>query len=127
MKKAIGIILLAAILAVGGFYGMKYYNETYKESPAYALVPNQVPKKEQSRDANDKIVPNSITYDYNFDFVKEDGTHQTMHFALEGADVKPFTPGAYIKADISQKRVTKGPNEINKTDVPKNVQDKLAK
>lgn len=127
MKKVIGIVIAAVLIGVGVFYGMKYYNDTYKDVPAYALVPAQVPTKEQTRDDNGKTVPNSITYKYNFDFVKANGEHQKMSFILEGADVKPFTPGSYVKADISPKRVTKGPNEVQKTDVPKNVQTELAK
>lgn len=127
MKKALGIIILAVIVVVGGFYGMKYYNTTYKDVPAYALVPNQVPTKEQTRDDNGKTVPNSTTYKYNFDFVKANGDHQKMGFTLEGADVQPFTPGSYVKANISEKRVTQGPNEVQKTDVPKNIQTELAK
>ncbi|CAH0418840.1 YxeA family protein [Periweissella ghanensis] len=127
MKKAIGIVILAVLVAVGGFYGYKYYDATYQDVPAYALVPNQVPTKEQTRDDNGKTVPNSITYKYHFDFVKANGQHQKMSFILEGADIKPFTPGSYVKAKISEKRVTQGPNEVQKTDVPKNVQTELAK
>ncbi|MCM0598295.1 DUF1093 domain-containing protein [Periweissella fabalis] len=126
MKKVIGIILLAIIVALGSFYGLKYYNATYKDVPAYALVPNQVPTKEQTRDDNGKIVPNSSTYRYTFNFVKTNGERQIMDFTLEGSHVKPFTPGVYVKAQISAKRVTQGPNEVQKTDVPKTIQAKLA-
>ena len=36
-----------------------------------------------------------------------------------------LTTGSYVKAEVSDKRVTKGPNPVNKDDIPAKVLDKL--
>lgn len=46
-----------------------------------------------------------------------------MDYNIEDAD--PLTPNAYVKADISQKRVVKGPEGVQKSDVPTSVLEKL--
>lgn len=100
---------------------------TYKGDIAYAKVPEVVPTEQETKDDTGKVITGSKTYQYDFDFVKEDGTIQKMDYELSGDNVIPLKPGSYIKASISQKRVISGPNDVSKSDIPKNVLEKLDK
>lgn len=124
MKKVFSIIAIL-ILAIGGYLGWQYYVETYQAHPAYAVVPNQVPKREPSVDDSGKKIDNSYSYSYKLKFVRTDGKKQTLPYEVMGSDPKPLTPNATVKADISQKRVIKGPNYVSKDKVPDAVKDKL--
>ncbi|MEG0286979.1 MULTISPECIES: DUF1093 domain-containing protein [Vagococcus] len=131
MKKIIPIVLLA-VAAFIGFKGYVYYNDTYKATTAYALVPAEVPEKKEALDMSGKKITDSdgsmnYTYDYSFNFIKTNGKAQTQDFGLVGSDVTPYEPGTYVRAEISNKRVVKGPNSVAEKDVPKDILEKLNK
>lgn len=128
MKK---IVLLLLTLLLIGWIAYKsplysYYTDTYRGYTAYAIVPKDVPQRTETTDMSGKIIPDSYTYQYQFNFVLEDGTFQTMHYELSGESVTPIEPKSYIVAKISRKRVIEGPNKINQKDIPNDVLALLA-
>ena len=50
-----------------------------------------------------------------------------MDYELSGNNVSPLQPGSYVKVFISQIRVISGPNDVSKSDIPKNILEKLDK
>lgn len=124
MKKIIGLV---AIVLVGflGFSGYKYWNETYNGKVSYALVPTEIPEKQETVDASGVVQEGLFSYKYSFDFVNEDGSHQPMTFELTGENPEPFAPNTIVRAKVSQKRVTEGPNHVEENTVPKKVLDIL--
>ena len=129
MKKIASIILLGFVLVIG-FKGYQYYNDTYKATLAYAKVPATVPNKEEAVDDSGKKIIESdgsvlSTYNYSFDFVKQDGKKQIQTFSLTGKDPEPYAPETYVKAEISNKRVVKGPYVVSEKEIPSNILDKI--
>lgn len=129
MKKIISVLLLVGVAFIG-FKGYEYYNDTYKATMAYAIVPDEIPEKKEAVDDAGKKITNSdgsmnYTYDYNFNFVKENGESQVQGFGLTGSDPVPYEPGSYVRAEISNKRVVKGPYSVAESDVPKEILNKL--
>jgi uncharacterized protein YxeA len=124
MKRIVSIIALAFVLIVA-FMGFRYYQNTYQSVDAYAVVPKQVPAKVQTKDASEKVVTGSHSYNYTFHFVTASGKKQTMEYELSGPKVKPFKPGATVKAEISKSRITKGPNYINQEKIPAKAWNQL--
>ncbi|WP_179396059.1 DUF1093 domain-containing protein [Lacticaseibacillus absianus] len=123
MKKVLGALLVLAIVA-GGWFGFKYYNETYTGQTAYAKV-TTTPTKEQTKDSSGKVQAGLYSYDYDFTFVFADGTTQQMSYELTGKDPQPLTVGKYVKAKISAKRVIEGPNYVDASAVPAKAMAKL--
>lgn len=117
-----GRVLAILVAAVVIIFGWKYYQDNYQAETAYAVVPSEVPAKKQATDDNGKKISGVHAYDYKFEFVLKNGEKRTLDYELTGEKVKPFTPNATVKADISKKRVVKGPNEVSKDKVPSNVQ-----
>lgn len=131
MKKIIPIVLLV-VAAFIGFKGYQYYNDTYKATTAYAVVPQTIPEKKEARDAtNQKITDNdgsiNYSYDYSFNFIKKNGKKQTQEFSLTGSKVTPYEPGTIVTAEISNKRVVKGPNVVSEDQVPQEILKELKK
>lgn len=124
MKKIIGLLFLA-LLAVGGIFGYRYYNETYKSHTAYAVVPTEVPEKIQTVDKNDDEVAGYSSYEYDFKFVDAEGNERQMNYELSGENPTPLEPGSYVTAEISKKRITEGPNHIEKSEIPEKALSKL--
>jgi uncharacterized protein (TIGR01655 family) len=124
MKKILSIIVVAFVM-LAIFLGFKYYQDTYQSVEAYTVIPEKVPAKVQTTDDSGKVIVGSYSYKYTFKFVKKSGEKQTMRYELSGENVKPFKPGAYAKADISKNRITKGPNYVNKNDIPKKALEQL--
>lgn len=129
MKKIISVLLLVVVVFIS-YKGYEYYSETYKATTAYAVVPNEIPEKKETVDATgEKITDNdgsmNYTYDYNFNFVKVNGDSQVQGFDLTGSDPVPYEPGSYVRAEISNKRVVKGPYSVAESDIPKEVLNKL--
>lgn len=120
MKKIIGLITLV-LLAFLGFQGYSYWNSTYNGKVAYALVPDKVPQKKVTVDDSGVVQEGLFSYNYNFDFVKEDGSHETMSFELTGENPTPFAPDTVVEAKVSEKRVVEGPNTVSEKNVPKKV------
>lgn len=121
MGKVIGAIAVI-LLGVGGYFGYQYYNETYKTTTAYAKVSTEVPEKVQSKDDQGRLVEKIYEYDYTVTFVKENGETTKRDFAVSGENPKPLTPGSYIKAEISNKRVN-SPTTV--AEVPSKIKDKV--
>lgn len=117
----VGKVISVVIAVVVIFFGWKYYADNYQAHTAYAIVPEKVPAKVKTVDDDGTKVPNSYSYKYNFKFVLTNGETRNIKFELLGSDPKPFVPGSLIKADVSSKRVIKGPNGVNKKDVPEKV------
>lgn len=124
MKKFVSII--GAILVIGViFFGYKYYENTYKSVDAYAVVPQKVPARVQTKDSSGKVVTGDHSYNYTFNFITESGNKKTIEYELSGRKVQPFTPGATVKAEISNTRISKGPNYVNEKDIPSKVLNQL--
>lgn len=116
------IVLLTTLFGVAVVLsGCSYYNDTYKGETAYALVPTEVPEKEATKDKDGKVQDGLYSYNYDLTFVKEDGTTQKMEVEVSGENPTALTPDSYITAEISAKRVTKGPNPVSKDGIPENV------
>ncbi|MFC6345765.1 DUF1093 domain-containing protein [Vagococcus carniphilus] len=131
MKKIIPIIFVA-ILGVVGFKTYAYYNDTYKATTAYAVVPAEVPEKKEALDMSGKKIKESdgtlnYSYDYSFDFVKENGKRQTQSYSMTSPNPTPYQPGTIVKAEISNKRVVKGPYVTEEKNVPKDILEQLRK
>lgn len=124
MKKIVGIIV-AVLVVIIGISGVRYYNSTYRATEAYAVVPQTIPAKTQTKDDSGKTVAGDSSYHYQLNFVKINGQRQVMSFSVSGSDPTPLQPGSYIKAKISQKRVVSGPNTVSQADVPAKVLQKL--
>lgn len=127
MTKKIILAVVLILVVIFGYKGYVYYTETYKGETAYARVPEEVPTLEDTKDDTGQIITGSKSYKYDFDFVKEDGSTQKMGYELSGNNVTPFKPGAYVKVSLSSKRIVSGPNDVSKSDIPKNVLEKLDK
>ncbi|MEG0256548.1 DUF1093 domain-containing protein [Vagococcus sp.] len=131
MKKIIPIIFLAVAIFIG-VKGYLYYSDTYKATPAYTVVPDKVPEKEIAKDMSGKKITDSdgtanYTYDYSFDFIKENGKRQTQDYAMTSDNPTPYEPGTYLMAEISNKRVVKGPYAVEESKIPKEILEQLKK
>lgn len=124
MKKILALLLLA-ILAVGSYLGYQYYTQTYAGTVAYARIPKEVPAKEPSKLSNGEVERGYFEYNYQLTFVKENGETQEMAVTINDKDPQPFEPNSLVKAEISQKRVIKGPNQVAENQVPQTVLEKL--
>lgn len=124
MKKIIALVAVA-VLAFVGYQGYKYYSETYASDLAYAIVPAEVPEKLPTKDMNGDTVDGLYSYNYDLTFVKEDGSTQKMSFEVSSEDPTPLEPNTYISAEISLKRMTKGPNPVIEKDIPEKALAKL--
>lgn len=129
MKKIIPVVLLV-FAAFIGFKGYVYYNDTYKAMTAYALVPNEIPEKKEALDMSGKVIKDNdgtvnYSYEYTFSFIKKNGKKQSQDFGLTGANPTPYEPGTYVQAEISNKRVVKGPYAINEKEIPQEILNQL--
>ena len=127
MKKILGIVAVLIVIA-GGWFGYKYWHETYQSQTAYAKVGEAVKKNSKTSDGKNYKVNGKqyYYYEYEFDFVLKDGTTRHLGFdSAESANPTPLAPGSYVTAEISQKCVVKGPNPISLGNIPSAVQAKL--
>lgn len=128
MKKVLGIIAVVLVVIIG-WVGYKEWASTYKTTEAYALVP-ATPAKTRTVDDQGKKQSDSngnplYSYKYTFKFVTTDGQTRTLDWEQEGTNPTPLTPGAYVYAKISQKRVNNGPNVVSADKVPSSIKAKL--
>jgi uncharacterized protein (TIGR01655 family) len=125
MKKIFGLLTFIAVVMLG-FFGYRYYQETYVGETAYAQVPAAVPEKIE-HESKSGIGSNApwYSYDYNLTFVKEDGHVEKQSYQVSGDDEKPLEPGTYIKVKMSKKRVLEGPTYISEQELPDKVKEKL--
>lgn len=129
MRKLVWVFV-GLVVVLLAYLGWNYYAETYQAHEAYAVVSSKVPTKKKTVDDSGKAIANSYSYVYNFRFVRTDGKVQHLQYELMGSNPKPFTPNSYVKAQISEKRVIEGPNQVSadRTDqIPSNVKAKLNK
>lgn len=129
MKRIIGVIVLI-LVAVGGYFGYRYWADTYQSTKAYAVVQQQVPEKTKAKDDDGKLATDGhgrqlYQYEYHFDWVTTSGKKISNTFYLLGVNPTPLKPGSYVTGEVSNKRVNQGPNAVNKSDVPKDVLAKL--
>lgn len=124
MKKMIGLLFIG-VLIIGGYFGFTYYNDTYNGKVAYAIVPNEIPTKEKTQDMDGRVIAGSSSYNYSFSFVTEDGQTAIMRYELSGSEPVPYTPGTFVTAKISKKRIVEGPNPLQESEIPEKVQKKL--
>lgn len=125
MKKIVGLIVLI-LIGAGGFFGYRYYQDTYQGVTAYAKVPTQVPEKvEHQSESKVGDASSWYSYDYKLTFVKEDGSTKQDSYQASGDNPKPLEPGAYIKVKMSKKRILEGPAVVSESDIPENVLAKL--
>jgi uncharacterized protein YxeA len=128
MKKAIGWIIALVVLAFAGFKVYSYWNTTYNGTTAYAIVQDSTKKKSKTSKNKDYKVDGQQYYYYEYDFkwITKDGKELDVSWnGPEGANPDRLTAGTYIRAEVSQKRVIKGPSSINKDQVPSDVLSKL--
>lgn len=124
MKKIIsGLITLVLAAVVIGF-GYKYYHDTYQGQDAYAIV-TESPKKTATKDDSGKVQAGLYSYTYHFDWVLADGTHRQMSYDLSGENPQPLAVGKYVKAKVSQKRITAGPSYVDLNLIPSKAQQAL--
>ena len=124
MKKIL-LTLGVLIIAAGGYYGYKYYENTYKAVTAYAVTPEKVPEAHQTVDQSGNKIAGYTSYDYTFEFIKKNGEKEIMTYELSGEHVTPYTPNTLIKAEISNTRIVSGPNEIAQSEVPASILEEL--
>ncbi|EPI38521.1 hypothetical protein D348_00128 [Enterococcus faecalis SLO2C-1] len=73
-----------------------------------------------TEDDNGSTISDSYSYNYMVTFVKENDDRQKIKFDILVKDPKPSTPRAYIKAEVSKKRVSAS-NQVTENKVPNNV------
>ncbi len=120
MKKIL-VTLGMLILAVGVYFGYKYYANTYQAVTAYALTPEKIPTVHQTVDQSGNKIDGWTSYDYTFEFIKQNGEKEIMTYELSGENVTPFAPNTLIKAEISHTRIVSGPNEIKQSEIPATI------
>ncbi|MFG5531528.1 DUF1093 domain-containing protein [Enterococcus faecalis] len=117
------MLLLLEIFILGiveVYLDFNYYNDTYKTSTTYAVVSPENPAKMATEDDNGSTISDSYSYNYMVTFVKENDDRQKIKFDILVKDPKPSTPRAYIKAEVSKKRVSAS-NQVTENKVPNNV------
>ncbi|MFT8670275.1 MAG: DUF1093 domain-containing protein [Liquorilactobacillus hordei] len=129
MKKV--SLIIASLLTLSLVIGLaiqvrNYYDNTYAASKAYTRVPLKVPNREETKDDTGKVIKESYSYQYHFEFVTADGTKKRVAFELSGENVTPFKPGEFLEAEVSNTRVVYGPTAIKQNKIPKSVLKKIS-
>lgn len=114
--------MVASLLSLTG---CSYYKDTYVGETYYAVVPQEVPQKEETKDNQGKVVPNTYTYSYDLTWADAKGNTLKFEAEVSGENPEPLTPGRFIRAEISKKRIVKGPNYVNKEEIPENALKKI--
>ena len=128
MRKILIILGVIAVVVVG-WIGFTEWNTVYNPSDAYAVVP-ATPTKRATKDAQGKAVKDKngnqeYSYKYSFDFVMTNGKHRRLVWEQSAVNPTPLTPGNYVYAEISQTRVTNGPNIVQRDKVPAKIRAEL--
>ncbi|WP_461214571.1 DUF1093 domain-containing protein [Lacticaseibacillus sp. GG6-2] len=121
MRKAIIGIVVLVIVAFGGYKAYSYWNSTYNGTTNYAVVPEPVKHKSKTDGGGDYKKNGQQVYYYSYDFTWADADGNVKHVAWDSAESTnptPLTPGSYVTAKVSAKRVTKGLHTVAKADVP---------
>ena len=120
-KSIILVSIILVLLAIVFMQAARYYHDTYVTEVSYAKTSVHVPKKEKTTDDNGKVIAHLHSYIYKFHFVTKKGERKTLNYELNGENVKPLKENSFVKADISDKRVVRGPYIINKSTIPDNI------
>lgn len=124
MKSSLFFIVI--VLGIGGYFGYQYYSETYASKDAYATIPTTIPEKVKTFDQDGKLVNGISEYNYKLTFVKNDGSEEIRDISISGEQPTPLEPNTFIKVKMSKKRITEGPNAVDKSSIPKKVLEKLS-
>ena len=117
MKKILGVIVLAFLVFLG-FKGYDYYHDTYVGETYYALVPEETPEKTPTVNDSGEVIEGLSSYIYELTFVNKKGQVTKRAVEISGENPQPLTPKAFVTAEISKKRIVKGPNYITKEEIP---------
>ncbi|MFD1394017.1 DUF1093 domain-containing protein [Lacticaseibacillus jixianensis] len=123
MKKIIGLIAAVVVVAIG-VWGYSYYRSTYQTTTAYAKVTTVVKKKAVENGKDYKVNGQQYYYyDYDFTWVTKSGDTRQLGYETKQAPdgPMPLTVGQFVTAEISAKRVVKGPSPISKGSIPSSV------
>ncbi|WP_262315328.1 YxeA family protein [Lacticaseibacillus parakribbianus] len=123
MKKILAVIGLVIVFA-GGWFGYKYYASTYAGATGYTKV-TTTPARHKTTDDSGKTIAGYYSYDYSFTWALKDGTTKTVNFELSSKNPQPYVEGKYLKAEISDKRVIKGPSYVDESAIPQKALDAL--
>ena len=127
MKKPFGVVFLLVVI-VWGFFGYQYWNSTYNGVESYAKVTQGTKHASKNNDGSPYKVNGKqyYYYDYEFTWVTKDGQKREVGYESgESANPTELQPGSYVKATVSEKRVIKGPEVVNKNAIPASVLSKL--
>lgn len=128
MKKVIGWLIALVIVAFAGFKAYTYWDSTYNGTTAYAIVQDATKHKSKTSKGEDYKVDGQQQYYYSYDFkwITEDGKELNVGWdSRESSNPTQLAAGTIVKAEVSSKRVIKGPNSVNKAQVPSEVMGKL--
>ncbi|MGX7263440.1 YxeA family protein [Enterococcus crotali] len=129
MKKIISILALLVIGLI--FYkGFGYYQSTYVGTETYALIPETVPTRSETKDDSGALVKNShdqqlYSYDYSLNGVTKKGEKRTLKLSITDLDPKPLIPNSFIKVTASKKRVLDSPVQVSENELPDSVKNSL--
>ncbi|MCM0583410.1 DUF1093 domain-containing protein [Weissella diestrammenae] len=124
MKRLrLGVVII--IVSVLGIFGYHYYSETYAATTAYARIGQTIPQKKVAKDDSGKEITGIYVYEYQMKYVTKNGEKRTVQTDVMGTDPKPFQPGKIIQAEVSQKRVVKGPSYINESKVDQKILNQI--
>ncbi|QEA59665.1 DUF1093 domain-containing protein [Leuconostoc koreense] len=125
-RKSIFLVsIILVVMAIIFVQVARYYHDTYVTEVGYARTSAHVPKKEKTVDGSGKIISHSHSYKYKFHFITKKGERKIINYELSGENVRPLKENSFIKADISDERVVKGPYNISKSTIPDNIMCKL--
>lgn len=124
MKKILAV-LAVLVVALIGWVGFKYYQQTYLGTEAYAIVPAQVPEKQVAKNFAGQTDPRRYAYHYKIQVVTITGQKMIRTFEISGRDPQPLPANSFIKLTASTLRVVVDPQTIAENEVPVNVLAKL--
>lgn len=125
-RKSIFLVTtILVVMAIIFVQAVRYYHDTYVTEVGYAKTSAHIPKKEKTVDGSGKIISHLHSYKYKLHFITRKGERKIIKYELSGENVRPLKENSFIKADISDKRVVKGPYIISKSTIPDNIMRKL--
>ncbi|GMA69207.1 membrane protein [Leuconostoc litchii] len=120
-KSIIFVAFIVILLLIIFVQVMRYYHATYVAEVAYAKVPAKTPKKQKTKNSNNEIISGSYSYIYRFNFVTKSGKQRTLDYELSGKNIVSLKNSSFVQANISEKRIVKGPIVISKAKIPNKI------
>ncbi|ALS02104.1 hypothetical protein ATZ33_12140 [Enterococcus silesiacus] len=129
MKKIVSILALV-ILGLLFYKGFDYYQSTYVGIETYALVPETVPTKIETKDDSGELVKNSqdkqlYSYDYSLNGVTKKGEKRSLKLSITDLEPQPLIPNSFIKVTASKKRVLDEPVQVSENELPDGIKNSL--